>query len=455
VIDRLLRRAVDLEDGEVRPVLWAFVYCFFVLASFYVLRPIREAMGISGPRGLKDLSTNFLGTLTATVVMVPLFWALVSRFSRRRFIPIAYRFFALNLIGFYLLFHWVPVNTPGIWGRVFFVWVSVFNLFVVSVFWGYMADIFTSSQGKRLFGLIAAGGTLGGITAAGFMSLAVERIGAPTMFLVSVCAIEAAVQAFRRLDRQPVSLGVVRNLSLDGVAERVAAVAPQKEERLNRSGFLGGLGLVARSPYLLLYCLYMLLYSNSSTLAYFEQGAFVKAAAVSTDVRTALFAQIDLWANVLTLGVQMFVVGRLVRWLGLGATLCILPLVSVGGFSALLVWPTLTTLMVFQVLLRAGDYAVAKPTREVLFTVIPREEKYKAKSFIDTFVYRASDYINSEVYLVLTGTGDPVRRVALFSVPATALWMAVSLTLSRRQKRLAAAPKSVPVVSVPSPAPAG
>jgi AAA family ATP:ADP antiporter len=452
VIVRLLRRAVDIEDGEIRPILWACVYCFFVLASFYVLRPLREEMGIAG--GIKNLPQNYRWTLAATIVMVPLFSALVSRFSRRRFIPIAYRFFALNLVGFFLLFQWLPEDSRVMAARVFYVWLSVFNLFVVSVFWGYMADLFTSGQGKRLFGLVAAGGTLGGIAGAGFTSQVVERVGTHAMFLIAALVVEAAVQAFRQLDRLPVALGPVGNLSLDGVAEKVAVVASKQEERLDRTGWWGGFTLVIRSPYLLLYCLFMLLFTNSSTFAYFEQARFVKAASSDPAARTAIFAQIDLWVNVLALAVQLFLTGRLVRWLGLGLALCILPLVSLGGFGALLVWPALTTLMVFQVLRRGGDYAVSKPTREVLFTVLPREEKYKAKSFIDTFVYRGGDALNAALYTTLTAAGDPARRVAIFSVPVTALWIGVSLVLSRRQQRLAAAPATGTVAPATSPAPA-
>jgi AAA family ATP:ADP antiporter len=452
VIRRLWRRAVDMEDGEVRPVLWACVYCFFVLASFYVLRPLREEMGIAG--GIKNLPKLYLGTLAATIVTVPLFSALVSRFSRRRFIPIAYRFFALNLVGFFFLFQWIPQDWRVIAARVFYVWLSVFNLFVVSVFWGYMADIFTSGQGKRLFGVVAAGGTLGGIVGASLTAEIVERVGVQAMFLIAALVVEAAVQAFRRLDRLPLSLGPVpaAGLSLDGVAQ-AAAVAVKKEERLDRTGWLGGFTAVLRSPYLLLYCLFMLLFTNSSTFAYLEQARFVKAASTSPEARTVIFAQIDEWVNILALVVQLFLTGRMVKWLGLGGALCVLPLLSLGGFGALLLWPTLTTLMVFQVLRRGGDYAISKPTREVLFTVIPREQKYKAKSFIDTFVYRGGDAVNANVYDAFTaGVADPASRIALFSVPVTALWIAVSLSLSRRQKRLAAAPLSTPVASMAAPA---
>ena len=450
MIDRLLRRAVDIEDGEVRPMLWACLYCFFVLASFYVLRPLREEMGIAG--GIKNLPRMYLGTLAATIITVPLFSALVGRFSRRRFIPIAYRFFALNLVGFFLLFQWLPEDSRVWAARVFYVWLSVFNLFVVSVFWGYMADIFTSGQGKRLFGLVAAGGTLGGIAGAGFTSLVVQRVGTHAMFLIAALVVEAAVQAFGMLDRLPVLLGEARNLSLDGFVEKVAAVAAKKEERLDRTGWLGGFTLVARSPYLLFYCLFMLLFTNSSTFAYFEQARFVKAASADPASRTAIFANIDLYVNMLALAVQMFLTGRVVRWLGLGGALCILPFLSLGGFWALLAWPTLTTLIAFQVLRRGSDYAVSKPTREVLFTVLPREEKYKAKSFIDTFVYRGGDAVNANLYDVLTAAGDPARRVAWFSVPVTALWIGVSLLLSRRQQRLAAAPATGTAAPAASPA---
>jgi AAA family ATP:ADP antiporter len=437
VIAPLLRRVVDVKDGEVRPVIWACVYGFFVLACNYVLRPLREEMGVAG--GVRNIPNLYWGTLAITIVLVPLFSALVSRFTRRRFIPIAYRFFALNLIGFFALFEWLPEDSRVWTARVFFVWVSAFNLFVVSVFWGYMADIFTSGQGKRLFGLIAAGGTLGGIAGAGFTSLVVQWVGTHAMFLITALVVEGAVQAFRMLDRLPVSLGEAANLSLDAFAEKVAAVeASKKEERLDRTGWLGGFTLVARSPYLLLYCLFMLLFTNTSTFAYQEQARFVKAASEDPAARTAIFANIDLYVNMLALFVQMFLTGRIVRWVGLFGALCLLPILSLGGFWALLAWPTLGTLMAFQVLRRGSDYAVSKPTREVLFTVLPREEKYKAKSFIDTFVYRGGDALNGQVYLLVTASGDAATRVAWFMVPVTTLWMAVSLVLSRRQQRLAA-----------------
>ena len=452
MIARLLRRIADIKDGEVGPVLWACLYGFFVLASFYVLRPVREEMGIAG--GIRNLPRMYLGTLAATIVAVPMFSSLVSRFSRRRFIPIAYRFFALNLVGFFLFFHWLPAEQHVIAARVFYIWLSVFNLFVVTVFWGYMADIFSSGQGKRLFGMIAAGGTLGAICGAGFTNRIVETVGTHAMFLIAVLILEAAVQAFRRLDRLPVFLGPEGNLSLDRVAEKVAADAAKKEDRLDRTGFLGGFTLVARSPYLLLYCLFMLLFTNSSTFAYFEQARFVKEASASPEARTAIFAQMDFLVNVLALLVQMFLTGRVVRWIGLGGALCILPFLSLGGFGALLIWPTLGTLMAFQVLRRGTDYAVSKPGREVLFTVLSREEKYKAKSFIDTFVYRGGDAINAQVYELVTAAGDPARRVALFSVPVTAAWIAVSLALARRQHRLASKAPLAPAAPVPRPAPA-
>ncbi|HYV17728.1 MAG TPA: MFS transporter [Verrucomicrobiae bacterium] len=455
MIATFLRRAVDIRDGEVRPVIWACIYGFFVLACNYVLRPLREEMGVAG--GVRNIPNLYWGTLAITIVLVPLFSALVSRFTRRRFIPYAYRFFALNLVGFYLLFEFLPEDSRVWAARAFFVWVSAFNLFVISVFWGYMADIFTSGQGKRLFGLIAAGGTLGGIAGAGFTSLIVQRVGTHAMFLITALVIEAAVQAFRMLDRLPVALGEASNLSLDAFAEKVAAVsAGRKEERLDRTGWLGGFTLVARSPYLLLYCLFMLLYTNTSTFTYQEQARFVKAASEDPAVRTAIFANIDLYVNLLAISVQLFLTGRIVRWVGLFGALCLLPLLSLGGFWALLAWPTLGTLVAFQVLRRGTDYAVAKPAREVLFTVLPREEKYKAKSFIDTFVYRGGDALNGQVYLLVTASGDAASRVAWFSVPLTAVWMAVSFALARKQQKLAAAAAPARAAgSLPSPATAG
>jgi len=441
----LLRRVVDVREAEIRTVLWSGVYGFFLLASFYILRPLREEMGVAG--GVKNLPWMFTGTLIATLITSPLFGILVSRYTRRRFIPYAYRFFVFNLVLFFALFRVLEGDARMDLARALYIWVSVYNLFVVAVFWGYMADIFTSEQGKRLFGFIAAGGTLGAIAGSGLTTSAVEVIGTMPLLLVAAGLVEAGLFAFRRIDRR-LGEGAVTPA---GAAERAAAVgvaeaAAPKEGGLHRTGIWGGLTLVLRSPYLLGIVVYMLCLTTAATFTYFEQARSVAAYSSSPEARTAIFARIDLLVNLVALGAQMFLTGRILGWLGVGPTSAILPLVHLAGFTTLAFTPGLAPVIGFQVARRSTDYAAARPAREVLYTVLDREEKYKAKSFIDTFVYRGGDAMAGWLYTLITKGGDPATRVAIFALPLTAVWLFVCLALGRRQKELAegTAPAAAP-----------
>jgi len=444
-IAAVLRRVVAVGDDEAAALLGSCAYSFCLLAGFYVLRPLREEMGVAG--GVRNLPWMFTGTLLATLLLSPPFAALVSRFSRRRFIPYAYRFFTLNLLIFFVLFEALEGGARVGVARAFYIWTSVFNLFVVSVFWGYMADVFTSEQGKRLFGFIAAGGTLGAVAGSGLTASAVQAVGTVPLLLVAAALVEASVLAFSAVDRLPVAGGAAGACpaSADSpgrVAGPAPAGDPARTDRdtggLNRTGIWGGLTLVLRSRYLLGIVLYMLLFTTTSTFAYFEQARLVAAHSTSPEARTAIFARIDLLVNVVALAVQAFLTGRLIRRLGVGATQTILPLVSLAGFVALAFQPVLGVLMAFQVVRRSADYAAAKPAREVLYTVLDREEKYKAKSFIDTFVYRGGDALAGWFHSLVTAGGDPATRVVLAALPLTALWVVVCLRLGRRQQEMAA-----------------
>lgn len=439
----LLRRVVDVREAEIRTVLWAGVYAFFLLASFYILRPLREEMGVAG--GVRNLPWMFTGTLIATLVTAPLFGFLVSRYTRRRFIPYAYRFFVANLVLFFILFRVLEGDARMGLARALYIWVSVYNLFVVAVFWGFMADIFSSDQGKRLFGFIAAGGTLGAIAGSGLTTTAVHAIGTMPLLLVAAGMVEAGLFAFRRIDRRLGAAGA----SPAGAAVRAsgAAASVPQEGGLRRTGIWGGLTLVLRSPYLLLIVAYMLCLTTAATFAYFEQARSVAAWSDSPEARTAIFARIDLLVNIVALGAQMFLTGRILGWLGVGPTTALLPLVNLAGFATLAFTPGLTPFMFFQVARRSVDYAAARPAREVLYTVLDREEKYKAKSFIDTFVYRGGDAIAGWLYRLITAGGDPASRVALAALPLTAVWLVVCFALGRRQKELAGGAPSVATTS--------
>jgi ATP:ADP antiporter, AAA family len=418
---RLLRRIIDVRPAEMQVLGWSWLYIFSVLSSYYILRPIRDEMGVAG--GVENLQWLFTGTLLGMILVNPPFAALVAKLPRVRFIAVTYRFFMVNLLIFIVLLHMANAE-QYIWvGRVFFIWASVFNLFVVSVFWALMVDVFDSEQGKRLFGFIAAGATLGGIAGSSITAALAKEVPATYLLLGSTVLLEAAVFSVRRLSR----------LS-DALHRRPVA---QSGEALIGGNVLSGLTHAFKSPYLVNVGVYILLFTITSTFLYFQQAEIARSAFADRGARTAFFARIDLWVNVLTLGAQLFLTGRVLRAIGIALTLALLPALSVLGFSALAMTPTIAALVVYQVLRRAGNFAFARPTREVLFTVVPREDKYKAKSFIDTVIYRAGDQVGAWSYAALGFLGMGMTGISVVAVPLSLAWLINSLWLGRKQEKLA------------------
>jgi AAA family ATP:ADP antiporter len=405
----------EVRPHERRALGWSLVYVFAVLSAYYVLRPIRDEMGVQG--GVENLPWLFTGTLLGMIAVNPLFAALVKRLPRERFIAWSYRFFAVNLVLFLVAFR-VTDPSQDVWvGRAFFIWLSVFNLFVVSVFWALMVDVFDAEQGKRLFGFLAAGATAGAIAGSTITASLVKQVGAANLFFASILLLEVAVFAVKRLSFRE---------------------ARQEEKPIGGS-IVAGISHTFRSPYLLNVCLFILLFTVTSTFLYFQQASIARDYFADRASRTAFFAQVDLLVNALTLAVQLFLTARILRTLGVALTLGILPLFTLLGFAALAAAPVIAVLVAFQVLRRAANFALARPTRELLFTVLAREDKYKAKSFIDTVAYRAGDQVGSWSYLLLGGFGLGIAGVALVAVPLSALWLANSLWLGRRQAKMAAA----------------
>ena len=411
---QLLNKAVDVKAQEVRALAFGFLYYFLILSSYYVIRPIRDDFGAAG--GVENLPWMFTGTLVTMLIANTLFSALVAKFSRRRFIPIAYRFFIANLLIFLVLLATVS-KTNQIWvGRVFFVWTSVFNLFVVSVFWAFMVDVFSSDQGKRLFAFISIGGTLGAIVGASITAGLVQKIGTLKLLLISAVLLELSAQCVRFFPTP------------DSENEKKV-----REEVPVGGGIWAGLIHNINSPYLLGISAYMLLYALTSTLLYFQQVGIATSAFTDRGARTAFFAQVDLLVNILTILLQAFVTGRLLKWLGVGITLAILPGLTVLGFAAMGIKPVLALLVIFLTVRRAGNFAIARPARETLFTVISREDKYKAKNFIDTVVYRTGDQIGAWTSPALGWLGLGLTGVSFVAAPIAAVWLFVSLWLGRKQ----------------------
>lgn len=419
-IYRVLRRFLDVRPDEVRALGWSWLYISCVLSSYYILRPIRDEMGVAG--GIENLPWLFTGTLLGMIAVNPPFAALVARLPRARFISLTYRFFLGNLLLFALLLN-LATAEQNIWvGRLFFIWTSIFNLFVVSVFWALMVDVFDSEQGKRLFGFIAAGATLGGILGSSVTAALAREVPSTYLLLISAGLIEIAVFAVRHLSR----------LS-DALARRSATSV---EEASIGGSMLSGVTHALKSPYLINVGFYILLFTITSTFLYFQQAEVARHSFADRGARTAFFARVDLAVNVLTLGAQLFLTGRLLRLLGVGVTLAMLPALSIFGFGTLAAMPTIAVLVTYQVLRRAGNFAFARPSREVLFTVVPREDKYKAKSFIDTVVYRSGDQIGAWAYGGLGLLGLGMSGIALVAVPLSVLWLVNSLWLGRKQERL-------------------
>ncbi len=417
----LILAAVDVREGEWRALLWSFAYFFSLLCAYYVLRPIRDEMGITG--GTRALPWLFTGTFAAMLACVPLFGFVVKTYRRSRFIPIVYWFFVATIAGFWALLEF-DIGTVYA-ARAFFIWTSVFNLFVVSVFWSFMADIFSNAQGKRLFGFIAAGGTAGTIVGPLVTVQFAPAIGPANLMLVSAALLVVAI-------------GCVRRLAL--LAQPHPPGDRPADPPIIGGGILAGITEVAKSPYLLGICLFMALFTTTSTVLYFEQAEIVKNASASSAERTRVFAFIDLAVSTLTIAAQMLLTGRIMRRFGVATALMVLPLVTAAGFALLAAAPVIVLLVGFQIVRRTSDYAITRPAREVLYTVVTREQKYKAKNFIDTVVYRGGDAMSGWLYNGLArGLGLDLAAIALLCVPVGLLWAGTAWALAHTQDKLALA----------------
>ena len=434
---RFLNRIVDVRPSEAPALAWAWLYMFSLLSAYYILRPIRDQMGVAG--GVKNLQWLFTGTLIGMLVLNVPFSYLVKTFPRRTFISISYRFFAVNILLFALaLYLATPEQT--IWvGRIFFIWTSVFNLFVVSIFWQMIVDIFTAEQGKRLFGFMAAGATLGAIAGSSFTVSTVEHMAPAYLMIGSAIMIEIAVFCVRRLSLLSASL-----------SERPRS--EQNDDRPVGGTLLAGFRDALASSYLLNVSVFLLLYAVTSTFLYFQQASIVSHAFSSRGAQTQFFASVDLGVNILTLVVQLFLTGRILRWFGVGTTLSMLPAASVIGFGAVALLPSLASIVTFQLIRRAGNFAIARPTREILFTVVPREDRYKAKSFIDTAIYRLGDQIGAWSFALLSYLRLGATEISIVAAVTSVIWLTNSWWLGRRQDALAQASQAAgPADQAPPP----
>ncbi len=385
-----------------------------LLASYYLIRPLRDELAVHA--GVGQLPWTFTATFVTMLAAVPIYGALLSRWPTRRVLPAVYLFFAASLLAFAVALS-LPALAPAA-GPAFFVWVSVFNLFVVSVFWSLMADLHDDASARRGFGRIAAGGSVGAI-AGPLLALGLGRwlgTGAllPAAAALLVLAAGLLIVLRRGCTGQRARAEVLGGCALDGL------------RALGANAYLAGIGG------------WLLLYSGLSTLLYFAQTDIVGRAIADRGARTDLFAAMDLTVNTLTLLGQLFVAGRMMSRLGSGLVLALLPLVSLVGFGALLLWPTLAVVVLVQVARRCTNFAFSRPARETLFTVVSPADRYKAKGVIDTVVYRGGDALSGWLHGAFLALGLGLAGISAVALPLAGAWLWLSLRLGRTQRRLAA-----------------
>jgi ATP:ADP antiporter, AAA family len=419
-VKTLFAKIVDVKPNELRALWLGFVFNFVVLAGYYILRPIREEIGATS--GVENLPWMYTGTLIFTLIANVLFAAIVSRMSRRKFLPIAYRFAISNLFIFFVLMRFVPGDWQWLLARSFFVWVSVFNLFATTLFWAFMTDLFTAEQGKRLFGFIAVGGSLGAIVGPLVPTFLVGHFSTGAFCLMSAAMFEIAAQCVRFFP----------------------AEFPENPQAATAEKPIGGnvwnsFTHIVRSPYLFALVVFIFVYTLTNTWANFQQVELTRVALSTKEARTAYFGTLDFSVNTLTVLIQIFLTSRLLKWTGVGFTLVLMPALSGIGFASLGYAPVLAVLAVFQVVRRATGFALLRPAREILFTVLRREDKYKAKSVIDTFGYRLGDQVGAWSYRAMHDVGMSLRAISFITVPIVAGWCALSMWLGRRQRQLAEA----------------
>ncbi|MBX3315919.1 MAG: hypothetical protein KF902_03535 [Phycisphaeraceae bacterium] len=424
---------LQVRPGEGRRLILSAAYFFLILFSYYMLRPVRETMGVEG--GFSKLPWLMTGTLLAMLVINPVYAWFVSRTARRVFIPWTYRFFMLNIGAFFVVLM-MNAGKPPLWlAYAFYIWLSVFNLFVVSIFWSVMTDVHNSDEAKRLFGAIGVGGTLGamgGAAATGTLTgvLGPERMG--YLLLLSAGVLEVAVWVARAILRR-------ERARPDSAANSPREPGPRP---------LDGFRLLARSTYLQKVALYMFLFTVTATVLYVEQARVISAMYPDRADRTRAFASLDLWVNTVTLLTQLFLTARLLRWIGLTGSLLIVPLVTMIGFGVM-AWAALShaadgnadhaasmrtlfiILFIFQVTRRGLHYAIDRPARETLYTITTVDEKYKTKAFIDTFVYRLGDQVGAWGTVGAYAGLSAAVALGAVAMPVALLWVGAAFVLGR------------------------
>ncbi len=395
-----LKLFFNVTDKEWKPVAYSFLYFFCLMSSYFILRPVRDEMGIQA--GVENMQWLFTGTFVVMLLVVPVFGYLLKKVKRTLLIPGIYIFFSLNILLFYVSFSWFEISFMS---SVFFIWLSVFNLFVISIFWSFNSDMFNSEQAKRLYGPIAAGGSSGAIVGPIITSFLVGRIGISSLLLISAGLLVMATLFIMLL---------LKNNQGDNI------------RRLNQqegTSIWSGIKMMFQSPLLKQIGVFILLYTTISTFLYFEQAHIISDAYSSSSDRTQFFGTRDLLVNSFTLIFQFFLTEKIIRNWGIAFCLMVVPFVAAIGFFGLGLSQSVYLLLAVQVAYRSLSFAVQRPAREVLFTSVSVDERYKSKNFIDTALYRGGDAISGWLFAGLSAVISSLQIIAFVTIPIAIGWM--------------------------------
>lgn len=394
---------------------WSFMYFFFLLSAYFVLRPLRDEMGIMN--GAANMHWLFTGTFATMLLIVPVFGYLLQKKPLKSVVIGTYPFFISNIIIFYLLFQsHGPSKTLA---AAFFIWLSVFNLFVVSLFWSFMSDIYTSQESKRLFGIIAVGGSLGALTGP-VISSYLALNGIENLLLMA-----AALLVFALVTLNKIILLKRKNTSM-------AMPELFSKEKSFKEGILSAVKKTFSSKYLMGIVLFIVLYTSISTFLYFEQAHILENNIAKSTDRIVYFSNIDFCTNALAIFGQFLFTSRIIKRFGLAITLASIPLLIGLGFIILSGSQTMQIIAIVMVIHRAGNFSLLRPGREILFTVTGKTEKYQAKNFIDTAIYRGSDTLAGWFFAMLLSFGFGLSIIALIAVPLALIWSLTGYSLGKR-----------------------
>ncbi len=434
-IAKFMKSAFKMESNEIRTVLLSFLFVFTLMTAYYILRPIRE--GMASDWSDAERTMLFWFTFVGSVIAVSLYGFLFTRVRFSLFVPVMYSFFALSFLGFY--FAMSGENTPDVVNKSYFVWLSIFALFHLSIFWSFMADTFSKNQAPRLFGFIAAGSSAGAIMGPGIALSLQSVVGTNNLMLISVILLLTPI----------VLIGMIDRLKHTDLHNEDVHVDTSTVSTNPFSGFI----LFFKNPYLLGIGIFILLYTAISTFVWFQLQNLMGDEAVMADFRekvsflgamvdddargfrNQIWASMDLIVNTLGILTATLATSRMALKFGLPFTLAIVPVIIVAGLLVVAIAPFLLVVIILQIVRRAGNYAITRPGREMLFTVVDKESRFKAKSVIDVVVYRGGDALTAEAYTALSSAGIAMGPIAFIGAIVATVWAMVALMLGRSYDR--------------------